>query len=66
MKERRVLLDRRIVLQRCLLASEFGYPVLPAVPESQEVLRYSLRGRYWRPVADRILAAIAQPAATRV
>ena len=44
------------------LASEFGYPVLPAVPESQDVLRYSLRGRYWKPVADRILAAMAQHA----
>ena len=28
------------------LAREFGYPVLPAVPESQDVLRYSLGGRY--------------------
>jgi cellulose biosynthesis protein BcsQ len=37
------------------LAAEFGYPVLPAIPESQDVLRYSLRGRYWKPAADRIL-----------
>jgi len=41
------------------LAEEFGYPMLRAIPESQDVLRYSLRGRYWKPVADQILAAIA-------
>ncbi len=41
------------------LAEEFGYPMLPAIPESQDVLRYSLRGRYWKPVADQILAAMA-------
>jgi len=41
------------------LAEEFGYPMLQAIPESQDVLRYSLRGRYWKPVADRILALIA-------
>jgi cellulose biosynthesis protein BcsQ len=40
------------------LAEEFGYPMLPSIPESQDVLRYSLRGRYWKPVADRILAAM--------
>ena len=40
------------------LAEEFGYPMLPAIPESQDVLRYSLRGRYWKPVADQILAAM--------
>jgi cellulose biosynthesis protein BcsQ len=42
------------------LAREFDYPVLPVVPESQDVLRYSLRGRYWRPVADRIAAAMTR------
>ena len=47
------------------LAAEFDYPVLPAVPESQDVLRYSLRGRYWKPVADRILAAMARQAGAR-
>jgi len=33
--------------------------MLPAIPESQDVLGYSLRGRYWKPVADRILALTA-------
>jgi hypothetical protein len=47
------------------LAREFGYPVLPPVPESQDVLRYSLRGRYWKPIADRILIAVQQHAAAR-
>ena len=42
------------------LAEEFGYPMLPSIPESQDVLRYSLRGRYWKPVADRILLALAE------
>ena len=46
------------------LAQEFGYPMLPAIPESQDVLRYSLRGRYWKPVADRILAAMAAESGT--
>jgi cellulose biosynthesis protein BcsQ len=43
------------------LAQEFGYRMLPAIPESQDVLRYSLRGRYWKPVADRILELMAVP-----
>jgi cellulose biosynthesis protein BcsQ len=42
------------------LAAEFGYPVLPAIPESQDVLRYSLRGRYWKRVAERIMNAISK------
>jgi cellulose biosynthesis protein BcsQ len=28
-----------------VLAEEFGYPLLPAIPESQDVLRYSLHSR---------------------
>jgi cellulose biosynthesis protein BcsQ len=47
------------------LAGELGYPVLPPVPESQDVLRYSLRGHHWKPVADRIVAAMARRAGAR-
>ena len=42
------------------LAAEYGYPVLPAVPDSVAVMSFSLRGRLWRPTAERILAAFEE------
>jgi cellulose biosynthesis protein BcsQ len=42
------------------LAARFGCPVLPPVVESRAVLTYSLRGRLWRPIAERLLAAAAE------
>ena len=39
------------------LADRFECPVLPAVVESRAVLTYSLRGRLWRPVTERLMAA---------
>jgi cellulose biosynthesis protein BcsQ len=42
------------------LAERFQCPVLPAIVESRAVLTYSLRGRLWRPVADRLLSAAAE------
>jgi hypothetical protein len=53
-------LHKEFLLSIEALAAEFGYPVLPAIPESQDVLRYSLRGRYWRPVAERIADTISR------
>jgi len=55
---RRWQLHQEFLASIDLLAAEFGYPVLPAIPESQDVLRYSLRGRYWKPLAERILVAM--------
>jgi cellulose biosynthesis protein BcsQ len=57
---RRWQLHQEFLASIDVLAAEFGYPVLPAIPESQDVLRYSLRGRYWRPVAERIMTAISK------
>jgi hypothetical protein len=42
------------------LAARFGCPVLPPVVESRAVLTYSLRGRLWRPVAERLLVAATE------
>jgi cellulose biosynthesis protein BcsQ len=46
--------------QIATLASRFGCPMLPPVMESRAVLTYSLRGRLWRPVADRLLLAASE------
>jgi chromosome partitioning protein len=42
------------------LANEFGHPVLPPVPDSVAVMTFSLRGRLWQPVAQRIVVAMQQ------
>jgi cellulose biosynthesis protein BcsQ len=46
--------------QIAALAQRFECPVLPPVLESRAVLTYSLRGRLWRPVAERLLVAAAE------
>jgi cellulose biosynthesis protein BcsQ len=53
-------LHQEFLASIAVLAEEFGYPLLPAIPESQDVLRYSLRGRYWKPVADRIIDLVSR------
>jgi chromosome partitioning protein len=42
------------------LADEFGHPVLPPVPDSVAVMTFSLRGRLWQPVAQRVLEAMEE------
>jgi cellulose biosynthesis protein BcsQ len=42
------------------LARRFDCPVLPPVLESRAVLTYSLRGRLWRPVAERVVSAAGE------
>jgi cellulose biosynthesis protein BcsQ len=42
------------------MANEFGHPVLPPVPDSIAVMTFSLRGRLWQPVAQRILDAMEE------
>jgi cellulose biosynthesis protein BcsQ len=42
------------------LARDYDYPVLPPVPDSVAVMSFSLRGRLWRPAAERVLAAMRE------
>jgi chromosome partitioning protein len=53
-------ISRRFLREIEGLAADFDVPVLPPIPESRHVQTFSLRGHLWRPIAERILAAMAE------
>jgi len=52
--------QRKFLEEIELLAAEYDVPMLTPIPESRHVQTYSTRGRLWRPVAERILEAMAE------
>jgi chromosome partitioning protein len=48
-------ISRRFMGEIEALASDFGVPVLPAIPVSRHVQTFSMRGHLWRQTAERIV-----------